>query len=425
MNANSELFERAKKSIPGGVNSPVRAFGPVGGTPPFIVSGAGCRVRDADGRDYIDYVGSWGPLILGHAEPAVLDRVRAALSAGTSFGAPTEREIELAEMITRLVPSAEKVRLVSSGTEATMTALRLARGITGRDRLIKFEGCYHGHADSFLVAAGSGAASHGHPSSPGVPAALADLTLVAPYNDVAATEALFAEHGSDIAAVIVEPVAGNMGVVEPLDGFLEKLRALTTKHGALLIFDEVMTGFRVHPQSAQGLYGVTPDLTTLGKIVGGGLPVGAITGPHRFMDQLSPDGAIYQAGTLSGNPLSVAAGLAMLGRLEQDRDAIYGALEATTTALADGVGDALTKAGIPHQIPHVGSMFCVYFSDQPVHNFADASRADKDRFNSYFHQLLASGVSVAPSPFEAGFVSLAHDDAAVNATIDAVSKIEW
>ncbi|MEM7165931.1 MAG: glutamate-1-semialdehyde 2,1-aminomutase [Planctomycetota bacterium] len=417
---NAELFARAQRTIPGGVNSPVRAFGPVGGTPRFIVSGQGCRVVDAEGNSYIDYLGSWGPLILGHRPPVVEAAVAAALTQGTSFGAPTEREIELAELICEMLPHAEMARLVSSGTEATMTAIRLARGATGRDKIVKFEGCYHGHADSFLVAAGSGAATHGHPSSPGVPAALAELTLTAPFNDAAAVEALFAQHGPEIAAVIVEPIAGNIGLVPPVPGFLETLRSQATEHGAVLIFDEVMTGFRVHPQSAQGLCGVTPDLTTLGKIIGGGLPVGAIVGPRNLMEQLSPTGPIYQAGTLSGNPLSVAAGLAQLQELHKNSADIYATLERQAARLTEGVTAALSSKGIAHQMPRAGSMFALYFRAEPVRNFDDAKAADAELFRSYFHSLLASGVAVAPSPFEAGFVSTAHDDAAIDATVAAV-----
>ncbi|MCA8962086.1 MAG: glutamate-1-semialdehyde 2,1-aminomutase [Planctomycetes bacterium] len=420
MDRNQELLSRATRSIPGGVNSPVRAFGPVGGTPPFIRRGAGCRIFDANDKSYIDYVGSWGPLILGHAHPEVLEAIRAVVADGTSFGAPTEAEIELAETIARIVPSAEMVRLVSSGTEATMTALRLARGITGRDRVIKFEGCYHGHADGFLVAAGSGAASHGHPSSPGVPPAIAELTSVAPYNDLDAVSALFDRYPGEIAAVIVEPIAGNMGFVPPVDGYLEGLRSLTREHGALLIFDEVMTGFRVHPGGVQGLFGIDPDLTTLGKIVGGGLPVGAIAGPATLMTQLSPVGPIYQAGTLSGNPLSVAAGLATLRILERDRDAIYSRLDRATDRLVKGLSDAFGEKGIPHQAAHHGSMFGIYFSGEPVRNFAEASRSDRERFKRYFHAMLDAGIYFACSPFEAGFVSLAHDDAAIDETIAAV-----
>lgn len=423
MSTNEDLLQRAQRSIPGGVNSPVRAFGPVGGTPPFIASGSGCRIRDAEGREYIDYVGSWGPLILGHAAPVVEEAVREALSRGTSFGAPTEAEIVLAELVCELIPSAEMVRLVSSGTEATMTALRLARGATGRDAVIKFEGCYHGHADSFLVAAGSGAATHGHPSSPGVPAALAELTRTAPFNDLDAVRAHFEALDGEIAAVIVEPIAGNMGCVPPQPGFLEGLREITQQHGAVLIFDEVMTGFRVHPLSAQGLYGVEPDLTTLGKIIGGGLPVGAVAGSRKFMEQLSPTGPIYQAGTLSGNPLSVAAGTAMLRTLRDDRDAVYSRLESSGEQLMQGMHEVLEERGIPHQTPRVGSMFGLYFSEEPVHDFQGASHADANRFRKFFHGMLERGVYFAPSPFEAGFISVTHNEQAIERTIDCLREV--
>lgn len=423
MSDNETLFQRAQQSIPGGVNSPVRAFGPVGGTPRFIVSGDGCRVVDAAGRSYIDYVGSWGPLILGHRPAAVEAAVQHALAHGTSFGAPTIAEIELAELICEILPHAEMARLVSSGTEATMTAIRLARGATGRDKIVKFEGCYHGHADSFLVAAGSGAATHGHPSSPGVPAALAALTLTARFNDAQGVADLFAQDGDQIAAVIVEPIAGNIGCVPPAPGFLEELRRITQAHGALLIFDEVMTGFRVHPQSAQGLYGVAPDLTTLGKIIGGGLPVGAVAGPRNYMEQLSPTGPIYQAGTLSGNPLSVAAGLAQLRELHENSDEIYARLEQQTARLVAGLSEVFSAKGIAHQLPRVGSMFALYFRDQAVQNFDDAKDANADLFREYFHGMLNAGVYIAPSPFEAGFVSTAHDDAAIDATVAAARSL--
>ena len=423
MSRSQELFGRAQRTIPGGVNSPVRAFGPVGGTPPFIVRGEGCHVFDADGKRYVDYVGSWGPLILGHAAPPIIEAIQKAIPLGTSFGAPTEAEVELAELICERVPSAEMVRLVSSGTEATMTAIRLARGITGRSAILKFEGCYHGHADSFLVAAGSGAATHGHPSSPGVPDTLAALTRVASFNDLNTVEAHF-QGSDDIAAVIVEPVAGNMGCVPPLHGFLEGLREITRRHGTLLIFDEVMTGFRVHPSGAQGLYGVHPDLTTLGKIVGGGLPVGAVAGNTELMSQLSPTGPVYQAGTLSGNPLSVAAGLATLRTLRDSEEILYGELERLSSRLEDGLRTVFEKKGVPHQIPRVGSMFCVYFSDDPVHDFKDAAGADAERFKGYFHGLLERGVYIAPSPYEAGFVSTTHDDEAIDTTLAAAQELE-
>lgn len=421
---NAALFERAQAVIPGGVNSPVRAFGPVGGRPPFIRRGAGPYVHDHDGRRYLDYVGSWGPLILGHAASFVRDAIREALDAGTSFGAPTAREVELAELLARRVPNAEMSRLVSSGTEATMTALRLARGVTGRDRFVKFEGCYHGHSDAFLVAAGSGAASHGHPSSPGVPAALAELTLLAPFNDLAAVEAHFAAHPAGIAAVIVEPIAGNMGCVPPVVGFLDGLRALCDRHGALLIFDEVMTGFRVHPRGAQALTGIDADLVTLGKIVGGGMPLGAVAGPQRFMSQLSPTGPIYQAGTLSGNPLSVAAGLATLRELEQREAEIYGHLDRVTERLIRGMESIFRERGIAHTVVRRGSMFGMFFADSPVTDFAGARASDTERFKRYFHGLLDRGVYMAPSPFEAGFVSFDHQDEHVDETLEAIRAVE-
>jgi len=420
---NEEWFERAQETIPGGVNSPVRAFGSVGGTPRFIERAHGCRVTDSEGRSYIDYVGSWGPMILGHAHPKILAAVADALPRGTSFGAPTGAEVLLAERIVERVASAEMVRLTCSGTEATMTALRLARGITGRDAFIKFEGNYHGHGDSFLVAAGSGAATHGHPSSPGVPEALARLTRLAPFNDLASVEKIFAAEGDSIAAVIVEPIAGNIGCVPPVEGFLEGLRELSSRHGAVLIFDEVMTGFRVHPGGAQALYDIVPDLTTLGKIVGGGMPIGAIAGPRSVMEQLSPTGPIYQAGTLSGNPLSVAAGLALLEELSRGEEEIYPALEAKTSKLVAGISSALRQHSIPHVTPQVGSMFSVYFREDPVLNFDDAKFSDGERFRIFFHGLLEHGIALAPSPFEAAFVGMAHDDAAIEETISAVETV--
>ena len=425
MDPNEQLFTEARRVIPGGVNSPVRAFGPVGGTPPFIVRGEGCRITDAAGQSYIDYVGSWGPLILGHTHPTVLEAVQAAAARGTSFGAPTEAEVRLAELVVERVPSAEMVRLVSSGTEATMTALRLARGITGRGAVLKFEGCYHGHADPFLVAAGSGAAQHGHPSSPGVPPESAALTLTAAYNDLNQVQDIFRARGDDIAAVIVEPVAANMGLVLPAEGFLEGLRRVTREHGALLILDEVMTGFRVHPHSAQGLWNLEPDLTTLGKIIGGGLPVGAVAGRRELMSQLSPEGPVYQAGTLSGNPCSVAAGLATLTVLRDREAEIYPRIDALTQRLVEGIGATLKQKGIPHQLPRLGSMFCLYFSADPVRNFADAARADAERFRRYFHGMLSRGIYLACSPFEAGFVSAAHDEAAIDETLAVLETLDW
>ena len=421
--SNESLFDRAKQTIPGGVNSPVRAFGSVGGTPRFIASAKGCRVTDVEGKAYIDYIGSWGPMILGHAHPSIVRAIESSLPQGTSFGAPTEAEVLLAERLVERVPHAEMARLTTSGTEATMTALRLARGITGRDAFIKFEGNYHGHADSFLVAAGSGAATHGHPSSPGVPAALAELTRLAPFNDLAAVEKIFAADRDAIAAVIVEPIAGNIGCVPPVPGFLEGLRELCTKHGAMLIFDEVMTGFRVHPRCAQTLYGVTPDITTLGKIVGGGMPVGAVVGPKKTMEQLSPTGPIYQAGTLSGNPLSVAAGLALLDELAARETEIYPTLENYAKRLVEGIGAAFDAHGIEHTLPRVGSMFSIYFRKDPVTNFEHAKESDAERFKTLFHGLLDRGVNLAPSPFEAAFVSESHDAEAIDETIEAFREV--
>ncbi len=414
--SSSELLAAAVKVIPGGVNSPVRAYGPVGGSPPFIARGAGSHIWDVDGNDYIDYVGSWGPLVLGHAHPDVIAAVTEAARDGTSFGAPTAREIELAELVIDRMPSVEMVRLVNSGTEATMTALRLARGHTGRPKLIKFTGCYHGHSDAFLVKAGSGAATLGTPTSPGVPPSVVADTLTADFNDVEGVRALFRAHPDQIAGVIVEPVCGNSGCIPPQPGFLEGLRELTSANGALLILDEVMTGFRVHKHSAQGLYGVDPDLTTMGKIIGGGLPIGAVGGKAGIMQQLAPVGPVYQAGTLSGNPIAVAAGLATLGALD---DAAYAKLESLSARLEAGVRANLADLGLPYQPQRVGSMSALYFTDRPVANFADAESADRDAFTKYFHAMLTRGIYLAPSPFEAGFVSTAHTEEDIDRTIAA------
>ncbi|MGE4618321.1 MAG: glutamate-1-semialdehyde 2,1-aminomutase [Planctomycetota bacterium] len=422
---NQRLFDQACQLIPGGVNSPVRAFGSVGGTPRFISRAEGCRIFDAEGQEYIDFVGSWGPMILGHAHPPILSAISKTLKNGTSFGAPTAAESQLAALIVEMVPSAEMVRLVSSGTEATMSALRLARGITGRDLCIKFEGCYHGHGDPFLVAAGSGAATHGHPSSPGVPASTADLTCVIPYNDLDAVESQMKTNGDKVAAIIVEPIAGNMGCVLPKPGFLEGLRELCTRYGSLLIFDEVMTGFRVHSGSAQGLLGIQPDLTTLGKIVGGGMPMGAICGPQERMQNFSPTGAIYQAGTLSGNPLSVAAGIALLTELRDQGHEIYPALEQKGQRLQEGWQQALDRHGIPHCWNRSGSMFGLFFTAGPVNNFKDACSSDEDLFKRFFHGLLESGVSIAPSPFEAGFLSMAHSDQDIDRTTMLIEQLSF
>ncbi|MBC8260707.1 MAG: glutamate-1-semialdehyde 2,1-aminomutase [Planctomycetia bacterium] len=423
-NGNQELFNRALHLIPGGVNSPVRAFGSVGGTPRFIKKAKGSRIHDEDGKEYIDFVGSWGPMILGHAHPDILEAIMKTAVNGTSFGAPTAAEVEIAELIVDMVPSAEMARLTSSGTEATMSALRLARGITGRSRFIKFEGCYHGHGDSFLVAAGSGAATHGHPSSPGVPEATANLTLVAPFNDLAAVESLMTAHGDDVAAIFVEPIAGNMGCVPPVPGFLEGLRALCDKHGAMLVFDEVMTGFRVSPNCAQGLLGVKPDLTTLGKIVGGGMPMGVVCGPRELMENFSPTGAVYQAGTLSGNPLSVAAGIALLTKLREDSSSIYSTLDQRGQQLHESWKSALDSQQIPHSWHRVGSMFGLFFTDKTVTNFKEAATADEDLFKRFFHGMLEQGIAIAPSSYEAGFISLAHSEEDIAITAEAINALE-
>jgi glutamate-1-semialdehyde 2,1-aminomutase len=406
--------------IPGGVNSPVRAFGSVGLTPRFLRRGRGCRVWDADGNSYLDYVGSWGPLILGHADPGVLRAVRKAAERGTSFGAPTRLEIELAEAIRDALPSCEQVRMVSSGTEASMSAIRLARAATGRSRVLKFEGCYHGHVDGLLVGAGSGVATLGIPGSPGVPAVYSELTVQAPYNDLDAARGAFERWGSELACVIVEPVAGNMGLVLPRQGFLEALRALCDRHHALLVFDEVITGFRVAWGGAQERFGVIPDLTVLGKIVGGGLPAAAYGGRRELMQQLAPAGLVYQAGTLSGNPLAMAAGLETLRRLS--RAGTYPKLEARSQALAAGLRERAEAAGIELTSSAIGGLFGFFFHPGPVENFADASRADAKRFKAFFAAMLEEGIYLAPSPFECGFVSLAHRRRDVEATLEAAGR---
>jgi glutamate-1-semialdehyde 2,1-aminomutase len=418
--SNESLFARAQRSIPGGVNSPVRAFRAVGGTPPFLERAAGAYLWDADGTRYIDYVGSWGPMIAGHTHPAVVEAVQEAASRALSFGAPTEAEIELAEEIVRLVPSVEQLRLVSSGTEATMTALRLARGFTARSALVKFEGCYHGHADALLVKAGSGALTFGNPSSAGVPSEVAAQTLVLDYNNTAQVRELFQARGKDIACVIVEPVAGNMNLVLPATGFLEALREECTRHGALLIFDEVMTGFRVGLGGAQARYGVRPDLTTLGKVIGGGLPLGALGGRREIMQQLAPLGAVYQAGTLSGNPLAVAAGLATLKLVQQK--GFHETLETTTRSLVAGLNVEARRAGVTFSAQSIGSMFGMYFRNAPPQSFAEVMQCDRERFNRFFHAMLAHGVYLAPSAYEAGFVSGAHGAAEVEATLNAARE---
>jgi len=417
---SAALFQRAQRCIPGGVNSPVRAFRSVGGTPPFIARGAGSKIWDVDGRSYIDYVGSWGPLILGHADPATVQAVQAAAANGLSFGAPTAGEVEPAELLTQLVPGMEMVRLVSSGTEATMSAIRLARGHTGRDTLVKFEGCYHGHSDSLLVKAGSGMLTFGNPSSAGVPADLAQHTLVLDYNNADALHAVFANHGDRIAGVIVEPVAGNMNLVAPKAEFLATLRDLCTRYGAVLIFDEVMTGFRVGLTSAQGLYGITPDLSTFGKIVGGGLPLGAFGGRREIMEKIAPLGPVYQAGTLSGNPLSVAAGLATLRQLQAH--GFYAALAEKTLMLTEGLTAAAQRQGVQFSAQAIGGMFGLYFAATPPATYAEVMAMDATAFNHFFHAMLDAGIYLAPSAFEAGFVSAAHTPGDIAATIAAAEK---
>ncbi len=414
------LFSRARELLPGGVNSPVRAFRGVGGTPVFFRQGEGAWLTDVDGNRYVDFVGSWGPLILGHAYPPIVEAVIAATRMGTSYGAPHAAEVEIAELITARYPGVEKVRLVSSGTEATSAACRLARGFTGRDVIVKFEGCYHGAADPFLVKAGSGVETLGLPDSPGVPAAVAGLTLTAPFNDLGALRALFALHGPSIAAVIVEPVVGNMGVLIPRDGFLQGIVDLCKKYGAISIFDEVMTGFRLAKGGAQELYGVRADLTTMGKVIGGGLPVGAYGGRRDIMSKIAPEGPIYQAGTLSGNPLAVAAGIACLRGLGEP--GVYERLEATSKALCDGVVAEAKAAGVPLTLNRVGSMWTAFFTDTPVYDYPSAKKADTARFGKFFHALLDEGVYLPPSQFESAFVSLAHGDAEIDHTLAAVKK---
>ncbi len=414
------LFSRATRRMPGGVNSPVRAFRGVGGEPVFFKSGAGAWLTDVDGNRYVDYVGSWGPLIFGHADPKVLEALSRAAVNGTSFGAPHEGEVELAELICSLVPSVEKVRLVSSGTEATQAAIRVARGATGKDAVLKFEGCYHGAADSFLVKAGSGVETLGLPDSPGVPSALAQLTFTAPFNDLAAVERIFKAEASRIAAVIIEPVVGNMGVLIPRAGYLKGLEALCRRHGVLLIFDEVMTGFRVALGGAQALYGVKPDLTTMGKVIGGGLPVGAYGGRADLMGKVAPEGPIYQAGTLSGNPLAVAAGLTCLKGLMQP--GVFQRLEETSQALADGISKAFADAGVPLTLNRVGSMWTAFFTNEAVFDYPSAKKADTARFGKFYHALLDQGVYLPPSQFEAAFVSLAHGEEELAHTLKGVRR---
>jgi glutamate-1-semialdehyde 2,1-aminomutase len=419
---SEQLFEQARRVTPGGVNSPVRAFGSVGGTPRFIERASGARLWDTDGNEYVDYVGSWGPMILGHDHPEVREAVREALGRGTSFGAPSPGEVALAELVVDMVPSVDLVRFVNSGTEATMSALRLARAATGRDRVVKFRGGYHGHADAFLVEAGSGAATLGVPSSPGVPAGAARDTLVAEFNDVASVRQVLEAHADEVAAVIVEPVPGNMGCVPPRDGFLEALRGLCDEHGALLIFDEVMTGFRLAPGGAQAVYGVVPDLTTLGKVIGGGLPVGAFGGRESLMRRVAPDGPVYQAGTLSGNPLAMAAGLATLSHLRRN-PSIYERLEGLGARLEAGFTRLLEGRRYALSWNRAGSMATLFFSPGPVTGWASASAADRDRFARYFHGMLERGIYLPPSPFEALFISAAHTEADIDRTLEAASQV--
>jgi glutamate-1-semialdehyde 2,1-aminomutase len=414
---SEQLFVEAKKYIPGGVNSPVRAFRSVGMSPLFIERGQGSHVYDVDGNDYIDYVGSWGPLILGHAHPGVVEAIKKITENGTSFGAPTKLETDMAKLVSEIVPSVEVVRMVNSGTEATMSALRLARGYTKRNKILKFEGCYHGHADSLLIKAGSGVATLALPDSPGVPTDVASHTITVPYNDIESLRIAFQRYGNDLAAVIVEPVAGNMGVVPPRSGFLEELRKITEENGTLLIFDEVMTGFRVDYHCAQGKFGIRPDLTTLGKVIGGGLPVGAYGGRREIMEQIAPAGPIYQAGTLSGNPLAMTAGYMTLKEL--GKAGVYEELERKSARLEEGFHRNCEEFGIPHCITRVGSMLCLFFTDQQVVNYESAKTSDLDRFSQYFRYMVEEGIFLPPSQFEGMFISTAHSDEDVERTIEA------
>jgi len=418
---SQSLYERALNIIPGGVNSPVRACKSVGADPLFIERGQGCLIYDADGNRFIDYIGSWGPLILGHRHPAVVEAITSVLERGTSFGAPTDLELQLAQMVIEAVDSVDVVRMVNSGTEATMSAIRLARGATGRDMVIKFDGCYHGHADTLLVAAGSGVATLGIPGSPGVPKAVVQHTLSLPFNDVEAIEKVMNEKGDKIACVIVEPVAGNMGMVSPANGFLETLRELTQNHGAVLIFDEVMTGFRVAYGGAQSLYGIVPDLTCFGKVIGGGLPVGAYGGKKDIMSQVAPQGTVYQAGTLSGNPIAMAAGIATLEQLKIE--GVYENLEEKANRLVAGLADAAQKEGVAARVDHVGSMLGMFFSDQNVTCFEDAKTCDLELFSEFYQGMRQQGIYIAPSQFEVLFLSTAHDDEHIDATVDAAGQV--
>ena len=418
---SEQLFAEALKLIPGGVNSPVRAFRAVGGQPFFVNKAKGAHVWDVDGNDYVDYVGTWGPAILGHAHPKIIEAVQATAAHGTSFGIPNPLEVTMARLICSWVPSVQKVRMCNSGTEATMSAIRLARGFTKRDKIIKFDGCYHGHADSLLVKAGSGALTFGNPDSAGVPAAFTQHTIVLPFNDTDAVTAAFAANRDQIAGIIVEPVPGNAGLYLPKPGYLEFLRTATRANGALLIFDEVMTGFRLAKGGAQERFGITPDLSCFGKVIGGGLPVGAFGGRAEVMDCLAPLGPVYQAGTLSGNPVAMAAGIAALEELAAS--SAYAKLEELGTALEAGLRQAAKAAGVPVQFNRCGSMFCGYFTSEPVHSLADAMKSDRERFKQYFHGMLAEGVYLAPSQFEAGFISTAHSDADIRQTVDAAARV--
>ncbi|WP_412513909.1 glutamate-1-semialdehyde 2,1-aminomutase [Shewanella indica] len=422
MTRSEDLFEQAKKTIPGGVNSPVRAFNGVGGSPRFIEKADGAYIYDADGKAYIDYVGSWGPMILGHNHPKIREAVLKAVENGLSFGAPTELEVQMAEKVIEMVPSIEQVRMVSSGTEATMSAIRLARGYTNRDKILKFEGCYHGHADCLLVKAGSGALTLGQPSSPGIPADFAKHTLTAVYNDLDSVKELFSQHPQDIACIILEPVAGNMNCIPPVAGFLEGLRELCDQFGALLIIDEVMTGFRVSKSGAQGHYGVTPDLTTLGKVIGGGMPVGAFGGKKEVMQYIAPTGPVYQAGTLSGNPIAMTAGLAQLEALLEP--GLYEDLAAKTKRIAEGFKAAADKHGIPMAINYVGGMFGFFFTDEEkITGFEQVTKCNMEQFRAFYHGMLDEGIYLAPSAFEAGFLSMAHGEQELQATLDAADRV--
>ena len=417
---SGKLFRIARKIIPGGVNSPVRAFTAVGNNPLFIEKAKGSRIYDADGNSYIDYVLSWGPMILGHAHPRVVSALKKAVGKGTSYGAPTALEIELAELVLKVFPSMDKIRMVNSGTEATMSAIRVARGFTNRDKIIKFEGCYHGHADGLLVKAGSGAMTFGLPDSPGVPKSYARNTITLPFNDIQAFRSMIEKEGKDIACVILEPVVGNIGCVLPKPGFLEAIRKLTRQYGIVLIFDEVMTGFRVSFGGAQAYFGIKPDMTCLGKVIGGGLPVGAYGGKKEIMSMVSPEGPVYQAGTLSGNPLAMTAGIETIRELS--KPGTYKTLETRSAMLEEGLVDAAKKAGIKTRLYRAGSMFCTYFTDADVTDYASAKEADTQKFSQFFLEMLEQGVNLAPSQFEAGFISLAHSDRDIEATIEAAYK---